>query len=89
MNNLLNRLTGALLQAHPNCYHNFIATAPVFHEETVKQQVNRYWRAQLASLDEDTREIRLCLDDNLSDDEWMYAFQTHVLPFLVSRGLPR
>ena len=89
MNPLLKQVTGALFQAHPTSYHQFIATAPVFDETTVKQQLNRYWRTQIASLDEDTRDVRLCLDDNLSDEDWLYAFKTHVIPFLVSRGLPR
>lgn len=89
MNDLLKQVTGALFQAHPTCYHQFIATAPVFQEDTTKQQLNRYWRTQIAVLDEDTRDVRLCLDDTLSNDDWLYAFKTHVIPFLVSRGLPR
>ena len=88
MTRFLKAHTDALFQADCNVYHRFIATAPLFTEGHEKHDLNRYWRTQLAALPIDTRQVRVCLDDQLSDQEWIDAFQRHVLPVIVKYQLP-
>ena len=88
-NSLVTQQTNLLFKHNRGVYMRFIETAPVFHEETERLEINRYWRAQLSTLESDTRDIRACLDDHSSDSEWLYAFENHVIPVLVANDLPK
>ena len=88
-NSLVTQQTNLLFKHHRQTYMRFIESAPIFHEETERLELNRFWRAQLSTLDIDTRDVRACLDDNTTDAEWLYGFENHVIPVIIANGLPK
>lgn len=50
--------------------------------------LNRFWRRQLSTLDENTIEIRECLMDSCNLEDWIRHFQTTVCPILHANNLP-
>lgn len=51
--------------------------------------LNRYWVLQLVSIPVNSVNIRLYLIQNGTEEDWMRLFTQHVLPFLISNGLPK
>lgn len=50
--------------------------------------LNQYFRKELLKAPISTLDERECLIDDLSDNQWLMYFETHVLPTLVRFNLP-
>lgn len=53
--------------------------------------INRYWRMELAKLEENTMDVRFCLIDeaHVSTKDWLRVFKQGVLPCILKHSLPR
>jgi hypothetical protein len=62
-----------------------------FATEPLEQQMrflNRYWRHQLARLQDDTISAREALVDDCPYNEWQQMFTKYILPVVVKYSLP-
>lgn len=53
-----------------------------------RQDVNRFMRVQLGTLDIDTQEARLCLSDDYDYRQWLKMLERHIVPILKRYSLP-
>lgn len=62
------------------------------HDGSISGQIrdmNRFWRMQLGLLDISTTEIRECLNDNLSQNDYILMMYNYFLPNIIRLDLPR
>jgi hypothetical protein len=52
------------------------------------QLLNRYWRRQLANLQDDTISAREALVDNCPYIEWQQLFAKYIMPVIIKYSLP-
>lgn len=59
---------------------------------TVAEQIaaaNAFWRLQFAELPYSTTQVRECLIDQVTLNDWLRLFCEHVVPSIITLELPR
>lgn len=56
---------------------------------TQKIYLNRFWRTQLSAFGSESMQQRYCLIDGGTGLEWLGLFKSSVMPFIISKSLPR
>lgn len=59
------------------------------HYECPRLAINHYWRLQLAEVKEETFLAYTALDDDMSNRQWLSAFKSQIMPFVIRYGLPQ
>lgn len=68
-------------RVHPDALH--------VHDEKIQRfLINRYWRETIGALAQETMDIRYCLVEQGSLEDWLRLFRTGVAPCIVENHLP-
>lgn len=51
--------------------------------------LNRFWRREFGALPFCTISLRMCLDDQMSPQDWIYNFNKYLLPVIIRHSLPK
>lgn len=51
--------------------------------------INRYWHQEIGLYDENTIDVRMCLIDQGSIDDWLRLFEQCVIPCVIRNTLPK
>ena len=72
------------IDSHPAWRHGPL---PVENEQL--RAMNKFWRTQIALLQDNTFDIRRYLVDDIDPNAWLSIFERHILGMVIEKQLPR
>ncbi len=75
----------------PRDWHNFVHQDAFISQDQGIQRflINRYWRDVIGLYNESTLDVRQCLIDHGSIDDWLRLFEQGVIPCIIRNTQPK
>lgn len=64
------------------------AVTPTTPQDVQRFLINRYWRLQIGSVQENSLDVRYCLVDTGKIEHWLRLFDADVAKWIVAHNLP-